>query len=326
LNSGLGSGFSVEELFMKTVFMFPGQGSQSIGMMAGLLEEFEIARQVFDEASEAIGIDLKEIALHGPEDRINQTAITQPIVLTASIAMWRVWESQTDIKPDFVCGHSLGEYSALVASGVLTLKDAVRLVHLRGSLMQDAVPMGEGGMAAILGLDEASVELACQEAAQGDVVAAANYNSPGQVVISGASEALARAMVIAKEKGAKRAAKLPVSVPCHCDLLKPAGESLAEEMEKTSFNPLLIPIVQNVNAAEVSGLSELKSNLLAHLHRPVLWSQSIKALAQNGAQIFIECGPGKVLTGLNKRIDKTVKTMNMSDSAGMARVLAEFAE
>jgi [acyl-carrier-protein] S-malonyltransferase len=311
---------------MKTVFMFPGQGSQSIGMMAGLLEEFEVARQVFDEASEAIGIDLKEIALNGPVERINQTAITQPIVLTASVAMWRVWESKTDIKPDFVCGHSLGEYSALVASGVLSLKDAVRLVHLRGSLMQDAVPMGEGGMAAILGLDEAAVELACQEASQGDVVAAANYNSPGQIVISGASEALERAMVIAKEKGAKRAAKLPVSVPCHCDLLKPAGEFLAEEMEKTSFNPLLIPIVQNVSAAEVSDLLELKSNLLAHLHRPVLWSQSITALAKSGAQTFIECGPGKVLTGLNKRIDKTVKTMNMCDSESMAQVLAEFAE
>jgi len=310
---------------MKTVFMFPGQGSQSIGMMASLLEEFEVARQVFDEASEAIGVDLKEIALHGPEDQINQTAITQPIVLAASIAMWRVWESQTDFKPDFVCGHSLGEYSALVASGVLELKDAVRLVHLRGSLMQDAVPMGEGGMAAILGLDEASVELACEEAAQGSVVAAANYNSPGQVVISGASEALERAMIIAKEKGAKRAAKLPVSVPCHCDLLKPAGESLAQEMEKISFNPLLIPIVQNVNATEVSDLSVLKSNLLAHLHRPVLWSQSITALAKNGAQTFIECGPGKVLTGLNKRIDKTVKTMNMNDSASMDKVLAEIA-
>jgi [acyl-carrier-protein] S-malonyltransferase len=311
---------------MKTVFMFPGQGSQSIGMMADLLENFEIARQVFDGASEAIGIDLKEIVLQGSEGRINQTAITQPIVLTASIAMWQVWESHTDIKPDIVCGHSLGEYSALVASGVLSLKDAVRLVHLRGSLMQNAVPMGEGGMAAILGLDEVSVELACQEAAQGQVVAAANYNSPGQVVISGASDALERAMVIAKEKGAKRTTKLPVSVPCHCELLKPAGESLAEEMEKMTFNPLLIPIVQNVNAAEVSNLSELKSNLLAHLHRPVLWSQSITGLVKGGAQLFVECGPGKVLTGLNKRIDKTVKTMTMNDSASMVQVLAELSE
>jgi [acyl-carrier-protein] S-malonyltransferase len=186
--------------------------------------------------------------------------------------------------------------------------------------------MGEGGMAAILGLDEASVELACQEAAQGQVVAAANYNSPGQVVISGASDALERAMVIAKEKGAKRTTKLPVSVPCHCELLKPAGESLAEEMEKMTFNPLLIPIVQNVNAAEVSNLSELKSNLLAHLHRPVLWSQSITGLVKGGAQLFVECGPGKVLTGLNKRIDKTVKTMTMNDSASMVQVLAELSE
>jgi len=311
---------------VKTVFMFPGQGSQSIGMMASLLEEFDVARKVFDEASEAIGIDLKEIALNGPEERINQTAITQPIVLTASIAMWRVWESKTDIKPEFVCGHSLGEYTALVASGVLSLKDAVRLVHLRGNLMQDAVPLGEGGMAAILGLDDDSVKLACDEAAQGSVVAAANYNSPGQVVISGATEALDRAMTLAKEKGARRAAKLPVSVPCHCDLLMPAGESLAVEMGKTTFNALTIPIVQNVNAAQVSDMTELKTNLLAHLHRPVLWSQSISALVESGAETFIECGPGKVLAGLNKRINKSVKTMNMNDSASMAQVLAELSE
>ena len=304
--------------------MFPGQGSQSIGMMASLLNEFDVARQVFKEASEAIGVDLTTIASEGPEAIINQTAITQPIVLTASIAMWRVWESQTEVKPDFVCGHSLGEYTALVASGVLTLKDAVRLVHLRGSLMQDAVPLGEGGMAAILGLDEASVEQACKEAEEGAVVAAANYNSPGQVVISGETKALERAMVIAKDKGAKRVAKLPVSVPCHCDLLKPAGESLAQELEKIQFKPLLIPIVQNVNATDVSDLSELKTNLLAHLHRPVLWSQSITALVHSGAQIFIECGPGKVLAGLNKRIDKSVKTMNMNDSESMAKVLAEI--
>jgi len=306
---------------MKTVFMFPGQGSQSIGMMSELLSESEIARQVFKDASEAIGVDLTDIALNGPEEKINQTAITQPIVLTASVAMWRVWESESDIRPDFVCGHSLGEYTALIASGVLSLEDAVRLVHLRGQLMQDAVPEGEGGMAALLGLDDEFVRAACEEAAQGDVVAAANFNSPGQVVISGTIDALERAMVIAKEKGARRAAKLAVSVPCHCDLLKPAGEALAAEMEKITFNEPKIPVMQNVSAEVVTDLALIKTNLLAHLYRPVLWSQSISNLVLHEGHTFIECGPGKVLAGLNKRIDKSVKTLGMSDRESLGNVL-----
>ena len=215
---------------MKTAFMFPGQGSQSIGMMAELLAEYAIARQVFDEASAEIGLDLRDIALNGPADVINSTAVTQPIVLTASMAMWQVWTSLTDKRPDYVCGHSLGEYSALVASGVLSLKDAVRLVRLRGQLMQDAVPAGQGAMAALLWMDDAAVIALCADAAQGEVVAAANFNSPGQVVISGAKSALERALVLAKERGVKRATMLSVSVPCHCDLLQPAGESLAVEM------------------------------------------------------------------------------------------------
>jgi [acyl-carrier-protein] S-malonyltransferase len=310
---------------VKTVFMFPGQGSQSIGMMSALLAESEIAKQVFEEASEAIGYDLASIALNGPEETINQTAITQPIVMTASIAMLKVWQANTDIKPDVVCGHSLGEYTALIASGVLSLTDAVRLVHLRGQLMQSAVPEGEGGMAALLGLDDEGVLAACAEAAQGSVVAAANFNSPGQVVISGATEALERAMLIAKEKGARRAAKLAVSVPCHCDLLKPAGDELAQAMEKISFSQPAIPIMQNVNAQVTTDLSVLKTNLLAHLYRPVLWSQSITGLIKGEAGFFVECGPGKVLTGLNKRIDKSVKTMAMSDEESLRAVLSELA-
>lgn len=309
---------------MKTVFMFPGQGSQSIGMMSELLAESDIARQVFEEASEAIKLDLTSIALNGPAEIINQTAITQPIVLTASIAMWQVWLSQTNIKPDYVCGHSLGEYTALIASGVLSLSDVVSLVHLRGQLMQEAVPDGEGGMAALLGLDDALVIEACEEAAQGEIVSAANFNSPGQVVISGASSALERAMSIAKDKGAKRAAKLAVSVPCHCELLKPAGDALAKRMDELSFQTPSIPIVQNVTAEEVNDLPVLRDNLLAHLHRPVLWSQSIRHLVEKDAQIFVECGPGKVLSGLNKRIDKSVKTLNMSDTTGMLNVIAEL--
>jgi len=309
---------------MKTVFMFPGQGSQSIGMMSELLAESEIARQAFEEASDAIKLDLISIASNGPAEIINQTAITQPIVMTASIAMWRVWQSQTDIKPDYVCGHSLGEYTALIASDVLSFSDAVGLVHLRGQLMQEAVPDGEGGMAALLGLADALVVEACEEAAQGEIVSAANFNSPGQVVISGASSALERAMSIAKAKGAKRAAKLAVSVPCHCELLKPAGDALAKRMDELSFQAPSIPIVQNVTAEEVIDLPVLRANLLAHLHRPVLWSQSIRHLVEKDAQIFVECGPGKVLSGLNKRIDKSVKTLNMSDMNGMLNVIAEL--
>ena len=313
--------FKMSSLIMKTVFMFPGQGSQSIGMMSQLLAESERARNVFVEASDAIGQDLLAIAASGPESVINQTAITQPIVLTASVAMWEVWKQHTDMLPDFVCGHSLGEYTALVASGVLSLKEAVYLVHIRGQLMQTAVPEGEGGMAALLGLADELVVQACDEAAQGDIVAPANFNSPGQVVISGATEALERAIVIAKEKGAKRAAKLPVSVPCHCDLLKPASEALAAEMNKLAFHAPSLPIMQNVNAGLTQDQSELKANLLTHLYSPVLWSQSISGLIGEGASLFIECGPGKVLSGLNKRIDKTVQSLSMDDLASMKVVL-----
>lgn len=309
---------------MKSVFMFPGQGSQSVGMMESLLSESSIANEVFDKASEAIGQDLKEIALSDSKGVINNTEITQPIVLTASVAMWEEWCAQTDWRPDFVCGHSLGEYTALIASGVLKLEETVKLVHLRGQLMQGAVPQGEGGMAALLGLDDDAAAAACEEAAQDSVVAPANFNSPGQIVISGASAALDRAMLIAKEKGARRATKLAVSVPCHCDLLKPAGDELAAAMNKLEFNEPAIQIMQNVNAQVPSNLGDLKKNLLAHLYSPVLWSQSINELIKLQAGIFVECGPGKVLSGLNKRIDKSVSSMAMSDLDTMSSVRKEL--
>lgn len=310
---------------MKTVFMFPGQGSQSIGMMSELVAQYDEAKQVFEEASNAIDLDLLKIAQDGPEDLINSTEITQPIVMTASLAMWRVWQANTDIRPDFVCGHSLGEYTALVASGVFELADAVRLVNIRGRLMQEAVPMGQGGMAALMGIEDDAVKKVCEEAAQGDVVSAANFNSPGQVVISGATAALERAVALAKENGARRAAMLPVSVPCHCALLEPAGKALAEEMAKIEFGELQIPIVQNATAKHVSDLDVLKENLLSHLHGPVLWSQSIQELVNMGAGRFVECGPGKVLAGLNRRINKEVQTLNMNDTASMQSVLDAMA-
>ncbi len=298
---------------MKSVFMFPGQGSQAVGMMSELLAESAVAQEVFAEASSAINIDLTKAALEGPESFINQTAITQPLVLTSSIAMWREWQRQSDFRPDYLCGHSLGEYSAMIASEVLGLADTVKLVHLRGELMQEAVPMGEGGMAALLGLDDKSAQKLCEQAAQGEVVSAANYNSPGQIVISGSRAALERAIDLAKAEGARRATLLPVSVPCHCSLLEPAGKALAESMAKLDFNEPVIPIVQNVDARIPESLEALRANLLAHLYQPVRWSDSIGYLIELGADTFVECGPGKVLAGLNRRIDKNVTTLVMND-------------
>lgn len=309
---------------MKSVFMFPGQGSQSIGMMATLLEQYSVARDVFEEASTAIGQDFVAIAAAGPEELINSTAITQPIVLTASVAMWRVWCAENEMRPDFMCGHSLGEYTALVASGVLGFEEAVKLVHLRGQLMQNAVPHGEGAMAALLGLDDEKVVAVCEQAAQGEVVAAANFNAPGQVVISGSMAALERAIALSKEAGARRAAMLPVSVPCHCSLLEPAGQALADAMADLTFNEPAIPVMQNFTAEIPSNVDELKSSLLSHLHQPVRWAQSIKNLAGMDAQLFVECGPGKVLSGLNKRIVRDATTVNMSDEQTMSAVKGAF--
>lgn len=298
---------------MSLVFMFPGQGSQSVGMMSDLLASSNAAKAVFEQASSAINIDLAELALSGPEERINQTEITQPLILTASVAVWKEWLERGGVSPEYLCGHSLGEYTALVASEVISLKDAVSLVHLRGQLMQGAVPLGEGAMAALLGLEDDVVESLCAEAAQDGVVSAANFNSPGQVVIAGSNAALERALVLAKERGARRAAMLPVSVPCHCSLLEPAGQKLAEAINSISFADPTIPIIQNYTASIPSSLDELKANLLEHLHQPVRWSDSIRKLVEMGADVFVECGPGKVLAGLNKRIDKSVSSYAMSD-------------
>jgi [acyl-carrier-protein] S-malonyltransferase len=305
---------------MSLAFIFPGQGSQSVGMMSDLLESSELAREVFQRASDAISIDLKTLALDGPVERINETEITQPIVLTASLAVWEVWKASTALRPDYVCGHSLGEYTALVASDVLNIEQAVRLVHLRGQLMQSAVPMGRGAMAALLGLDDESVISVCAAAQQGEVVSAANFNSPGQVVISGSNAALERAIVLAKDAGAKRAAMLPVSVPCHCSLLEPAGKKLAQAIQDVGLQTPQIPVVQNFTAAVPSDLDELTYNLLQHLHQPVRWADSIRYLRAKGVASFVECGPGKVLTGLNKRIDREAKSYAVSDLSGISDV------
>lgn len=303
-------------------FVFPGQGSQSLGMLAELGAQYPLIIDTFKEASDVLGYDLWALTQQGPEEQLNQTDKTQPAILTASIALWRLWLAEGGARPAYVAGHSLGEYSALVAAGSLTLADAVKLVERRGQLMQDAVPAGQGGMAAILGLDDAVVIAACAEAAQGDVVSAVNFNSPGQVVIAGQAAAVERAIEVCKAKGAKRALPLPVSVPSHCELMRPAAERFAEAVAAIDWQAPQIPLVQNVSARVVTDLQTLKSDLLQQLYKPVRWVESVQCLAANGATQLVECGPGKVLAGLNKRCAEGVVTFNLNtpDAVAATRV------
>ncbi|MBD9631241.1 ACP S-malonyltransferase [Pseudomonas sp. PDM19] len=302
-------------------FVFPGQGSQSLGMLAELGAQHAIVRDTFAEASSALGYDLWALVQDGPEERLNQTDKTQPAILTVSIALWRLWQSEGGVQPAYVAGHSLGEYSALVAAGSLAFADAVKLVERRGQLMQEAVPAGTGGMAAILGLEDADVLAACAEAAQGEVVSAVNFNAPGQVVIAGAAKAVERAIEACKARGAKRAVALPVSVPSHCELMRPAAERFAEAVEAVQWQMPQIALVQNVTAQVPVDLAALKRDLLAQLYSPVRWVESVQLLAEKGVTDLVECGPGKVLAGLNKRCAKGVTTHNLdsADAFGAAR-------
>ncbi|WP_342649355.1 ACP S-malonyltransferase [Pseudomonas sp. REB1044] len=303
-------------------FVFPGQGSQSLGMLAELGAVQPLIIETFKEASEALGYDLWKLVQEGPEEQLNQTDKTQPAILTASIALWRLWLEQGGARPAYVCGHSLGEYSALVAAGSLSLKDAVRLVERRGQLMQEAVPAGHGAMAAILGLDDAVVVDVCAQAAEDDVVSAVNFNSPGQVVIAGNKAAVERAIELCKAKGAKRALLLPVSVPSHCALMKPAAERFAEAVSAVEWQAPQIPVVQNVSAAVPADLEALKRDLLAQLYQPVRWVECVQTLAANGAVSLVECGPGKVLAGLNKRCAEGVTTYNLNTPDAIAAARA----
>ena len=299
-------------------FVFPGQGSQSLGMLAELGAQQHVIIDTFAEASAALGYDLWALTQQGPEEQLNQTDKTQPAVLAASVALWRLWQAEGGPRPAFVAGHSLGEYSALVAAGSLPFADAVKLVELRGQLMQQAVPAGQGGMAAILGLEDADVLAACAEAAQGEVVSAVNFNAPGQVVIAGSAAAVERAIEACKAKGAKRAMALPVSVPSHCDLMRPAAERFAASVEAIAWQAPQIPLVQNVSAAVVADLDTLKRDLLAQLYSPVRWVESMVALGDRGVTSLVECGPGKVLSGLNKRCVKGVSTYNLDTPEAFA--------
>lgn len=293
---------------MTLAFVFPGQGSQSVGMLAELGVAHSVVKQTFDSASNALGYDLWEIVQNGPEDKLNQTDITQPAMLTSGVAVWRVWQEKGGLAPQVLAGHSLGEYTALVCAGSLKLEDAVTLVADRGRFMQEAVPMGEGAMAAILGLDDEVVLQACEQAASSDVVQAVNFNSPGQVVIAGNTQAVGRAVEIAKQAGAKRAVILPVSVPSHCQLMEPAAHYLAERLQKVEFKEPTIHVINNVDVEIEADPDAIKDALVRQLCNPVQWVKTIHRMSGDGVDTLVECGPGKVLVGLNKRIDKKMTT------------------
>jgi [acyl-carrier-protein] S-malonyltransferase len=306
-------------------FVFPGQGSQSLGMLADHGAQQPLILDTFAEASAALGYDLWALCQQGPVELLNQTDKTQPAILAASIALWRLWLAKGGARPAFVAGHSLGEYSALVAAQSLSFADALKLVERRGQLMQEAVPAGQGAMAAILGLDDEQVMAACAEAALGEVVSAVNFNAPGQVVIAGSVAAVERAIAACKERGAKRAMPLPVSVPSHCALMRPAAERFAQSIAEVSWQAPQIPLVQNVSAAVVVDLNTLKRDLLAQLYNPVRWVESIQCLAANRVTSLLECGPGKVLGGLNKRCVKELNNYNLDSPEAFAAARAALA-
>ena len=311
---------------MKSAFIFPGQGSQSVGMLGAAAENWPIIEKTFSEASDVLGYDLWHLCQHGPAEELNQTTVTQPALLAASVALWRQWFVAGGQAPDFVAGHSLGEYSALVAAESLNFFDAIKLVRLRGELMQAAVPAGEGKMAAILGLEDDDVTAACAEAANGDVVAAVNFNAPGQVVIAGAAGAVERAIEACKARGARKAMPLPVSVPSHCALMKGAAEELATALDEVTFNDAVIPVIQNVTASVAQDSESLKANLVKQLYSPVLWTDTVRKLVANDVRIAVECGAGKVLAGLAKRIDRELSVYGIDEPDALAKASEAFGQ
>lgn len=306
-----------------TAFLFPGQGSQSVGMGKDLAAMYPVARETFDEADEALGYKISQLCFEGPEDRLKLTEITQPAILTVSVAAWRVLQSQ-GITPDYVAGHSLGEYSAHVAAGTLSFTDAVRTVRNRGKYMQEAVPVGVGGMAAVLALPIEKVLEACEEAAQGEVCCAANLNSPDQTVISGSKAAVERAAELAKQKGAKRAIMLPVSAPFHCALMQPAQDRLAADLAALEFHTPQFPVMCNVDAALVTSAEQARDALIRQVTGAVQWDKSMRGLVALGVKNFVEVGPGKVLCGLMKQIDRSLACSNVEDEASLQKTLNHF--
>jgi [acyl-carrier-protein] S-malonyltransferase len=302
----------------KFAFVFPGQGSQAVGMLADLAAEFPVVTETFAEASAALGYDLWALVQDGPAEQLNQTQKTQPALLTASVAIWRAYQASGKPQPAVLAGHSLGEYSALVCAGVIQFADAVKLVELRGQLMQAAVPEGTGAMYAIIGLDNDAIASACAESAQGEVVSPVNFNSPGQVVIAGNKDAVERAAAACKAAGAKMAVALPVSVPSHCSLMKGAADKLADALAAIEFSAPAIPVINNVDVQAPSDVAAIRDALVRQLYCPVRWTETVEAMAADGITHLVECGPGKVLTGLAKRINKSVSAQAVNDVASFA--------
>lgn len=301
--------------------VFPGQGSQTVGMLAELASRYPVVVDTFEEASDVLGYDLWALVQDGPAEELNLTDRTQPAMLAAGVGVWRVWQEQGGAAPGVMAGHSLGEYTALVCAGALELADAIGLVAERGRRMQAAVPEGTGAMAAILGLEDASVAAVCERAAEGRVVTPVNFNSPGQVVIAGETGAVQRAMELAKEAGAKRAILLPVSVPSHCDLMKPAAEKFAERLRTTTIKSPEIPVIQNVDVVAHESPVAIRDGLERQLYSPVQWVRTIESMAGRGVSRIIEVGPGKVLAGLCKRIDKSLLAMPVYDPDTLEKAL-----
>ncbi|ELP9499043.1 TPA: ACP S-malonyltransferase [Vibrio alginolyticus] len=301
----------------KFAIVFPGQGSQAVGMLAELGEQYDVVKQTFAEASDALGYDLWALVQNGPAEDLNETFRTQPALLASSVAIWRVWQELGLEQPTNLAGHSLGEYSALVCAGVIDFKEAIKLVELRGQLMQEAVPAGTGAMYAIIGLADDAIAKACEDAAQGEVVSPVNFNSPGQVVIAGSKDAVERAGALCKEAGAKRALPLPVSVPSHCALMKPAAEKLAVALESIEFNSPQLPVINNVDVVAETDPAKIKDALVRQLHSPVRWTETVELMHEQGVENLLELGPGKVLTGLTKRIVKTLTAAAVNDIASL---------
>lgn len=304
--------------------VFPGQGSQAVGMLAAIAEQSPIVEQTFAQASEVLGYDLWALVQQGPAEELNQTSRTQPALLTASVALWRAWQELGGARPAVMAGHSLGEYSALVCAGALEFTDAVKLVELRGQLMQQAVPAGVGAMSAIIGLENDAIIAACEQAAQGQVVSAVNFNSPGQVVIAGNKEAVERANALCKEAGAKRAMPLPVSVPSHCELMRPAAEQLAKALEQLTVNTPRIPVINNVDVKAAETAEEIKDALVRQLYSPVRWTETVEQMAAQGITTLVEMGPGKVLAGLVKRIDKKLAALSANEPESIESTLEQL--
>jgi len=306
---------------MKTAFVFPGQGAQYAGMGREISDKFPSARAAFDEADRALDFPISRMCFEGPEEDLKLTENTQPAIVTTSSALFRVLEER-GVRPDFVAGHSLGEYSALVAAGALKVGEAAALVRRRGRYMQEAVPVGVGAMAAILGLDLPAVQSVCERAAEGQIVSPANLNSPGQIAIAGNHEAVERAMMLAKEAGAKRAIPLQVSAPFHCALMMPAEERLAVDLDACTFADLRFPLITNVDAQPIRTGSEARSALKRQVSRPVRWEETIRRLLDEGVRAFVEVGPGKVLLGLIRSIDKSVTMLNVEDEKSMENAVS----